>query len=96
LFSFDDLNNIIENVAHNIKFKIKITNKKMFEKSEANTLDNYKALKSNVVLPLKIKLFYSLLEDLNQKNGSLTSSVSKDQAKKYKNFIAGFKRLAED
>lgn len=54
---------------------------------------SYLTLKSSLALPLKIKMYYSLLEDTYLKNNSPTL---KNQVKKYKNMLTAFKRFAQD
>jgi hypothetical protein len=55
-----------------------------------NYFSQYRILRSTINLPLKLKLFFTLLEDIHLKNSN--STISKDQIKKYKFLITVYKK----
>lgn len=62
--------------------------------SSINYFSSYRILKSSLTLPLKLKLFFTLLEDIHLKNSN--SNISKDQIKKYKFIISVYKKQTEE
>lgn len=64
------------------------------EQRRDSNFDKFKSLKDNFAVPLKIKMFYSLLEDTCNKNELPT--VSKDHVKKHKLLLTTFKRQSNE
>ena len=58
--------------------------------TNVNYFSQYRILRSTINLPLKLKLFFTLLEDIHLKNSN--STISKDQIKKYKFLITVYKK----
>lgn len=58
--------------------------------THVNYFSQYRILRSTINLPLKLKLFFTLLEDIHLKNSN--SNISKDQIKKYKFLITVYKK----
>lgn len=63
-------------------------------KEGQNLFCEYKSLHEGIALPFKVKLFYSLLEDVYLKNTN--SSLLKNQAKRYKLLLSAYKKQSEE
>lgn len=78
-----------------ISFKLLLLshNQKMNHKNESSIMKKYKELKESFAIPMKIKMFYTLLEDSFSKY--TTPTISKDQTKKYKTLLSAFKKQSQ-
>lgn len=66
---------------------------------KTRSIASYYKLKKSINLPLKIKMFYAMLENCLEKTNQLyetTCQVSKDFGRKYKLLISTFKHQTED